>query len=59
MFSLDTPDTFRYYYNPLGASSCYNPGCASSRTEHMNRMAEQIATLCATLKEFPSVRYRA
>ncbi|XP_065226890.1 protein ROP isoform X2 [Planococcus citri] len=50
VFSLDTPETFQCYYNP---------SYASTRLANMERIAEQIATLCATLGEYPSVRYRA
>jgi len=50
VFSLDTPDAFHYYYNPLRAAE---------RNEGMEKMAEQIATLCSTLGEYPSIRYRA
>ena len=49
VFSLDTPDAFHFYYNPLRAAD-RNPG--------MEKMAEQIATLCSTLGEYPSIRYR-
>lgn len=51
VFSLDSPETFQCYYNP-------NPTFQSGRNANMERMAEQIATLCATLGEYPSVRYR-
>ncbi len=49
MFSLDTPDAFQFYYNPLRAAD---------RNTGMEKMAEQIATLCSTLGEYPSIRYR-
>ncbi|KAK7604154.1 hypothetical protein V9T40_004427 [Parthenolecanium corni] len=50
VFSLDSPETFQFYYNPT---------YASARLVNMERIAEQIATLCATLGEYPSIRYRA
>lgn len=49
VFSLDCPEAFQLYYNPQ---------LSNARTASMERMAEQIATLCATLGEYPAVRYR-
>jgi len=37
----------------------YDPSKASTRSFEMERMAEQLATLCSTLGEYPSIRYRA
>jgi len=51
VFSLDSPATFKLFYSPLH----YN---TSARTENMERCAEQIATLCAVLREYPAIRYR-
>jgi len=50
IYSLDTPDAFQFYYNPTRAAD---------RSAGMEKMAEQIATLCSTLGEYPSIRYRA
>lgn len=50
VFSLDCPEFFQV---------SYNPNKSAFRTQHMERIAEQIATLCATLGEYPNVRFRA
>ncbi|CAF3083983.1 unnamed protein product [Rotaria socialis] len=48
-FTLDSPDTFYITYNSTPVPQ---------RAAHLDVIAEQIATLCATLGEYPTIRYR-
>lgn len=50
VYSLDKPTAFQTFYNPE---------LANDRAYELERMAEQLATLCSTLGEYPSIRYRA
>ncbi|CAG0902091.1 unnamed protein product, partial [Darwinula stevensoni] len=50
VFSLHHPEAFQHYFHPATSH-------ATSR-KTMQRMAEQLATLCVTLGEHPSIIYR-
>ncbi|XP_062871434.1 syntaxin-binding protein 2 [Trichomycterus rosablanca] len=51
VFSLDNPGSLHAFYSPSRTDQ-------GERTRMMEAVAEQIATLCDTLKEYPAIRYR-
>ncbi len=49
VFTLDYPSAFGDFYSP---------GSSASKKEMAERIADQVATVCAMLGEYPIVRYR-
>ena len=53
VFSLDNPDALAHLYSPnIAVIKDKRPAC-------IEQIAEQVATLCASLGEYPSIRYRS
>ncbi|XP_065275252.1 syntaxin-binding protein 2-like isoform X3 [Emys orbicularis] len=49
VYSLDRPQSFHTWFSPWGAWE---------RKKDLEMLAEQIASLCETLEEYPAIRYR-
>ncbi|CAM5169226.1 unnamed protein product [Eretmochelys imbricata] len=49
VYSLDGPQTFHNWFSPYHFFK---------KNKQMEMLAEQIATLCETLEEYPAIRYR-
>nr|XP_039269738.1 syntaxin-binding protein 1-like isoform X1 [Styela clava] len=50
VYTLDCPDSFEY---------TFSPNHQERRNKGLERIGEQLATLCALLGEYPSIRYRS
>ncbi|XP_050791631.1 syntaxin-binding protein 2-like [Gopherus flavomarginatus] len=48
VYSLDGPQTFHIWFSPY---------CFWEKDKQLEMLAEQIATLCETLEEYPAIRY--
>ncbi|KAK3532152.1 hypothetical protein QTP86_009020, partial [Hemibagrus guttatus] len=51
VFTLDNPSSLHAFYSPSSTN-------LDERSKMMEAVAEQIATLCDTLKEYPAICYR-
>ncbi len=51
VFLVDAESTMKLYYNP-------SPKDEDNTLVELQKVAERIATLCASLGEFPSIRYK-
>ncbi|XP_030398767.1 syntaxin-binding protein 2-like [Gopherus evgoodei] len=49
VYSLDGPQTFHKWFSPYSSLE---------KNKQLEMMAEQIATWCETLEEYPAIRYR-
>nr|XP_032646685.1 syntaxin-binding protein 2-like [Chelonoidis abingdonii] len=49
VYSLDGPQTFHKWFSPYSSLE---------KNKQLETMAEQIATLCETLEEYPAIGYR-
>ena len=48
VFTLDNPQAFDRFYSPT----------SQGKSELVEKIAEQLSTVCAMLGEFPAIRYR-
>ncbi|KAH1164884.1 hypothetical protein KIL84_006150 [Mauremys mutica] len=49
VYSLDRPQTFHIWFSPYRSLE---------KNKELEMLAEQIATLCETLEEYPAICYR-